>query len=172
MPGHNRVSQKVKLRFSTLVRLFVVYDTKYGNTKLAAESIAEGLREVGGIEVLIGAVKDVDVGKLAEADVLVLGAPNHMTSPSRTMMKIVGSLTGQTLKAKSVAVFGTYSGRVRTLDRAVRKMERMVEKRFPNMKLVSPSLSVRVYGVTGPLVEGELLKCKEYGRTIANQLFT
>jgi len=33
-----------------LVKVFVVYDTKYGNTKLAAETIVEGMREVEGIE--------------------------------------------------------------------------------------------------------------------------
>jgi flavorubredoxin len=169
MPRHNRVSQEVKLRLSILALVFVVYDSKYGNTKLAAEGISEGLKEAEGIEVLINYVKDVTVGKLVEADMLVFGTPNHMARPSRTMTKFVGSQTGQSLKAKSVAVFGTYSGRVRALDRAVRKMERIVEKNFPKMKLVSPSLSVRVYGVTGPLVEGEMLKCKKYGRTIASQ---
>jgi flavodoxin len=29
-----------------MVKVFVVYDTKYGNTKLVAEKIVEGIREV------------------------------------------------------------------------------------------------------------------------------
>ena len=37
-----------------MVKVFVVYDTKYGNTKLAAESILEGIREAEGIETAIG----------------------------------------------------------------------------------------------------------------------
>jgi len=41
---------------------------------------------------------------------------------------------------------------------------------LPNLKLLSPSLSVRVKGVTGPVVEGELTKSKEFGNRIANQL--
>ncbi len=60
-----------------LMKFFVVYDTRYGNTKLVAENIAEGMREVAGVEVSIGCVKDADLGKLLEADMLVLGAPNH-----------------------------------------------------------------------------------------------
>lgn len=151
-------------------KFYIAYDTKYGNTKLVAESIAEGMREVAGVEVSIGYVKDVDVEKLHEADELVLGAPNHMAGPSRTMIKFVDTLTKQSLKAKNAAVFGTYSGRVRNPDRAVKKMEKIIEEKFPNIKLVSGSLSVRVHGVTGPLVEGELQKCKEWGTTIANQL--
>jgi hypothetical protein len=69
-----------------------------------------------------------------------------------------------------VVVFGTYSGRARTVDRAVKKLEKMAEKKLPNLKLVSPSLSIRVNGIPGPLVEGELDKCKDFGRRIANQI--
>ena len=153
-----------------MVKVFVVYDTKYGNTKLAGENIVEGIREVEGTETSIGYVKEIDIGKVADYDAIVLGAPNHMGRPSRTMKKFVDRLAELDLKAKNVAVFGTYSGRVRTVDRAVKKLEKIVEKKLPNLKLISPSLSIRVNGIPGPLVEGELPKCKDFGRTIANQL--
>ena len=92
-------------------KVFVIYDTKYGNTKLAGETIVEGIREVEGIEVSIGYVKEMDIGKVADYDVLVLGAPNHMGRPSQTMKKFVNRLAELDLKAKNVAVFGTYSGK-------------------------------------------------------------
>jgi flavorubredoxin len=50
------------------------------------------------------------------------------------MKKFVDRLAGLNLKAKNVAIFGTYSGRVRIVDRAVRKLEKMVEKKLPNLK--------------------------------------
>ena len=86
------------------------------------------------------------------------------------MKKFVDRLAGLNLKAKNVAIFGTYSGRVRIVDRAVRKLAKMVEKKLPNLTLISPSLSIRVKGVTGPLVEGELPKCVDFGKKIAGQL--
>ena len=153
-----------------MVKVFVVYDSKYGNTKLAGENIVEGIREVEGIETAIGYVKEIEIGKLADYDAIVLGAPNHMGRPSRTMKKFVNRLAELDLKAKNVAVFGTYSGRVRDPDRAVKKLEKLVEKKLPNLKLISPSLSIRVQGIPGPLVEGELPKCKDFGRKIADQL--
>ncbi len=153
-----------------MVKVLVVYDTKYGNTKLAGESIVEGIREVEGIGTSIGHVKEIDIGKLADYDVIVLGAPNHMGRPSQTIKKFVNRLAKLDLKAKNVAVFGTYAGKVRDPDRAVKKLEKMAEKKLPNRKLVSPSLSIRVSGIPGPLVEGELPKCKDFGRRIANQL--
>jgi NAD(P)H dehydrogenase (quinone) len=155
---------------SLLVKVFVVYDTKYGNTKLAGGTIVEGMKEVEGIEAAIGYVKEIEIGKLAGYDAIVLGAPNHMGRPSQTIKKFVNRLAELDLKAKNVAIFGTYSGRVRDPDRAVKKLEKMAEKKLPNLKLISPSLSIRVQGIPGPIVEGELHKCKDFGRRIANQL--
>jgi flavorubredoxin len=152
------------------VKIFVVYDSKYGNTKLAAETVLEGIREVEGVETSIGYVKEIDVAKVAECDAIVLGAPNHMGRPSQTMKKFVGRLAECDLKAKSVAVFGTYSGSVRNPDRAVRKLEKMAKKKLPNLKLISPSLSIRVNGIPGPIVEGELPRCRDFGRELAKQL--
>ena len=152
------------------MNVLVAYDSKYGNTKLVAENILNGIREVEGIEATIGYVKEVDAEKVADYDVIFLGAPNHMGRPSRAIKKFVDNLAGFELKAKYVAVFGTYAGRIRPLDRAVKKMEKIVEKKLPNAKLISPSLSVRVNGVTGPIVDGELHKCVAFGKKIANQL--
>jgi len=153
-----------------LVKVFVVYDTKYGNTKLAGETIVEGIREVEGFEAAIGYVKEIDIRKLADYDAIVLGAPNHMGRPSQTMKKFVNRLAELDLKAKNVVVFGTYSGRARTVDRAVKKLEKMAEKKLPNLKLISPSISIRVHGIPGPIMEGELPKCKDFGRRITNQI--
>jgi len=152
-----------------LAKVFIVYDSKYGNTKLAAENILEGIREVEGIETAIGYVKEIDIGQVADYDAILLGAPNHMGRPSRTMKKFVDRLAELDLKAKNVVVFGTYSGRVR-FDRAVKKLEKMVEKKLPNLSLISPGLSIRVNGIPGPIVEGELPKCVGFGKKIATQL--
>jgi len=152
------------------MKVFIVYDTKYGNTKHAAESIAEGISECPGIETSIGYAKKIDAKKLIDYDVLVLGAPNHMGRPSQTIQNFVNRLTKLDLKAKNMAIFGTYAGKVRDPDRAVKKLEKLAEKKLPYLKLISPTLSIRVRGLPGPMEEGELPKCKVFGKKIANQL--
>jgi len=152
------------------MKVFIIYDSKYGNTKIVAENILGGLRQFEGIEADIGCSKEIDFQSLVCYDALIIGAPNHMGRPSRTIQKFIDGLGELDLKAKNVAVFGTYSGRTRPLDRAVRKLEKIVEKTLPNLKPLSPSLSIRVKGVTGPVAEGELTKVKEFGNRIANQL--
>ena len=60
-----------------MVRVFVVYDTKYGNTKLVAEKIVEGMREVEGIETAISDVEDVNLERVTDYDAILIGSPNH-----------------------------------------------------------------------------------------------
>ena len=152
------------------MKVLVIYDSKYGNTKIAAENILEGLKQVEDIEADISYVKEVDSQNVVSYDALIIGAPNHMGSPSRTIKKFFDKLAELDLKSKDVAVFGTYSGRIRVSDRAVKKLEKRVEKTLPKVKLLLPSLSIKVKGVTGPVVEGELTRCKDFGNRIANQL--
>ncbi|MCL5877260.1 MAG: flavodoxin domain-containing protein [Candidatus Bathyarchaeota archaeon] len=149
--------------------VFIFYDSKYGNTKLASEKIAEGLKSVG-VVVEAGYVREVGLDGAACSDLIVLGAPNHMGRPSRTMKRFIDYLATADLKATKVAVFGTYAGRARSIDRAVKKLESMVQARLPNLKLVLPGLSVRVNGMKGPMLDGELDRCVEFGRAIAAQL--
>jgi flavorubredoxin len=130
----------------------------------------EGLKQVEGVEAAVCYVKEVDFQSLVCYNALILGAPNHMGRPSWTMKKFIDTLAELDLKAKNVAVFGTYSGRKRPVDRAVKKLEILLRKKLPNLKIFSPSLSIRVKGVTGPVAEGELTKCKEFGNRVANQL--
>ena len=49
-------------------------------------------------------------------------------------------------------------------------MERMVQEKLPSTTLISPSLSVRVNGVSGPVMDGELPKCVSFGRVLVAQL--
>ena len=151
-----------------MVKAFVFYDSKYGNTKLAGEKIAEGLGG-GGVEVDLGYIKEVNPEHALDYDVMVLGAPNHMGRPSQTMKKFIDRLAEQNLKAKNVAVFGTYTGKERE-DRAVKQMENMAAKKLHSQILISPGLSVRVNGIPGPIVKGELSKCVEFGKQIAAQI--
>jgi flavorubredoxin len=154
------------------MNIFIVYDSKYGNTKLAAEKILEGIKETEIFEVAISNIKDIDPQKLADYDVIIIGSPNHMGAPSRAMKKFVDKLPKYNLKAKYVAVFGTYAGKERPIDRAVKKMEQMIKEKLPKTDILLPPLSIRVNGIPGPIADGELPKCMIFGQKIANQLKT
>ncbi len=150
------------------MKVFVVYDTKYGNTKLVAEKIVEGMREVEGIETAISDVEEVDLERVADYDAILIGSPDHWGGPVRGIKKLIDKLGKLDLKAEGVAVFDTYIKG--DFEKAVKKMEKRINERVPRLKLIIPGLSIKVGDMKGPIVDGELPKCKEFGKKIADQL--
>jgi menaquinone-dependent protoporphyrinogen IX oxidase len=150
-----------------MARVFIVYDTKYGNTKLVAEKIAEGMKQVTGIETEVQDAQKLDTKNLADADAILIGTPNHAGGPSRTIMNFIDGLSKQKLKAKSTAVFDTHMAQD---EKAVPKMEEKIREKLPALKLLTPGLGIRVDGMKGPVTEGELPKAIDFGKKIAAQL--
>ena len=148
-------------------KVFVVYDSKYGNTRLVAEQIVLGLREVEGVEAAVGYVKEIDAQNLVDYDALIFGAPNHMGKPSRTITRFIDGLAAIELNAKWAAAFDTYFQRKRYFEKATKKLERQINEKLPNLKLITAGLSIKVNGVNGPVADGELPKAKEFGKKIA-----
>ena len=110
-----------------MAKVIVIYESKYGNTKLAAETIIEGMKEVSGIETVLNELKEVDLNQLAEFDAILVGSPNHMGRATGSVRKFIDKLGGLNLKGKRVAVFDTYLGG--DFEKAVRKMEKQISRK-------------------------------------------
>ena len=71
------------------MRALVVYESMYGNTRVVASNIADGLR--GTYEVTLVPVAAATADLIAQADLLVVGAPTHMhglsTASSRQLAR-------------------------------------------------------------------------------------
>jgi menaquinone-dependent protoporphyrinogen IX oxidase len=152
-----------------MLKVFIVYDTKYGNTKLVAEKIVEGMREVEGIETAIADVTEANFGEVASSDAVLIGSPNHVGRAARGIDAFIDKLGKLDLKAKWVAVFDTHMAQDM---RAHAKMEKRIGEKAPGLKLITPGLSIKVDGMEGPIAEGELPKCIDFGEKIATQLKT
>ena len=151
------------------MRVLIVYESKYGNTKLVAETIGEGMKEVEGINLDIKNIEEIDVTILDNFDAILIGSPNHYFKQTRAIKKFINQLAAIPLEGKSFAVFDTHLKNIR--HRAVEKMEEQINKNIPNMKMIMPGLKIRVKGIKGPITEGELPKCKEFGKLVATQIF-
>jgi len=66
------------------------------------------------------------------------------------------------------AVFDTYIKG--DFEKAVKKMEKKINEKVPELKQIASGLSIKVQGMKGPILEEELPKCKDFGKKIANQL--
>jgi NAD(P)H dehydrogenase (quinone) len=89
-------------------KVIVVYESKYGNCKLVAETIAEGMREVEGIETDVNEVKQVDLSKVPDYDAILVGSPTHIGGPTGGIKKFVNKLGKLPLEGKLFAAFATY----------------------------------------------------------------
>lgn len=151
-----------------MVKVLVVYESKYGNTRRVAETIVEGMKEVGEIETSIKELKEVDLGKVAEYDAILVGSPNHFGGPTRGIKGFIEKLGKLQLDGKRYAVFDTYIKA--DFEKAVKKMEKHISEKAPELKQIASGLSIKVQGIKGPIVENELSKCREFGKSIASQL--
>jgi len=151
-----------------MAKVIIIYESKYGNTKLVAESIIEGMREASGIETVLSELNEVDQNQLTEFDAILVGSQNHMGGATRGIKKFIDSLGKFNLERKLASVFYTYL--CGYFEKALKKMERQISEKGPRLKLVAPGLSIRVEGMKGPITEGELTKCREFGIKIATQL--
>ena len=152
------------------MKVIVVYESKYGNTRLVAEKIVEGITETEGIEAVLSELKKVDLNEIADYDVILIGSPNHFGGPTRGVGKFIDKLGRLNLKEKQVAVFDTYLAG--DFEKAVKKMEKRINEKVPELKIIAPGLSIRVQGMRGPIAEGELPKAKEFGTRIATRIRT
>jgi len=151
-----------------LAKVIIVYESLFGNTKMVAESIVEGMGEVPGIETTLSKPKGVDFDQITKYDAILVGSPNHIGGATRGIRKFIDKLGEIYLEGKVAAVFDTYGGR--DFEKAMKKMEKQIEEKVPGLELVTPGLSIKVKGIRGPIVEEELPKCREFGIKIATLL--
>ncbi|MFX1345081.1 MAG: flavodoxin family protein [Promethearchaeota archaeon] len=152
------------------MKVLIVYETKYGNTKKAAETIGEVIKEVGN-DITVVKVNTVEMDTIKEYDAIVIGSPTYAGSQARSIKKFISSLSVK--PDTKIVVFDTHTGDGITtggvMRRAVKKMEKQIQKN-QNLKKIMNGLQVAVKGIKGPLVEGELEKCKVFAKEIAKNL--
>ncbi len=64
------------------LKILVAYDSKGGNTKLAAEYVAEGARKNPYVEVILGRVDEIDSNIFPEVKGLIVGSPTYTGGPT------------------------------------------------------------------------------------------
>lgn len=148
-------------------KFLVVYDTKYGNTKLVAEKIAEGIRGANSTEVSVNNVRNLDPKEVSECETLVIGCPTHFGKSTRKINKFIDTLSRGGMKAKYAATFSTYFGQ--DSGKAVKEMEKRIGDKKPGLNIISPGLSIDVKGMKGPVPAEELRRSLEFGKMVASR---
>ncbi|MGQ9468629.1 MAG: flavodoxin family protein [Nitrososphaerales archaeon] len=146
-------------------KVIVVYSTVYGNTKTVAEAIFEAIKERK-IKAECKSVKELKPEELANFDVILLGSPTHRGSVSADMKEFLGKLKKVGLKGKSGAAFDTRyadvkKGAIEVLEKSMREL---------GINIILSGQPIIIMGAKGPIAEGELSKCKNFGKLITERV--
>jgi flavodoxin short chain len=140
-------------------QLFVIYESHTGNTHRMAQAVAEGAREVAGVQVVLKTVSQARVEELANADAIVLGAPTRNTKVPPAMSQFLERMKEVPLQGKHGAAFGSYgwSGEAVGLIRSA---------------MIAQGIRVPGVGVRAKRTpdKASLQKCRELGMRLATRL--
>lgn len=169
------------------MRALVVYESMFGNTRLIASNIAEGLR--GTYEVTLVPVGGTSTDLIAGADLLVVGAPTHMhrlsTASSRQTARKAAAkpesgltldpdaggpalrdwLSGLVGDDRLAAAFDTrFVGAPMLTGRASRGISKLLTRH--GYRLIAPPASFLVTG-RNTLIDGESSRARRWGEWLA-----
>ncbi|MDR0519397.1 MAG: flavodoxin domain-containing protein, partial [Clostridiales Family XIII bacterium] len=92
--------------------VIIPYFSAYGYTKLLAETIADGIRSAGDIDVRLYDMVTADMGEvmteLRDADGFLLGTPTIVGEALEPIWKIAASLNAKLHGGKFASAFGSY----------------------------------------------------------------
>jgi flavodoxin len=146
----------------------VVYDAWYGLTKAVAEEVARGLSADGRVPTVVANLKEVSTLQVLEHDIIVIGSPHRPGGPSTAIRKMLEEFRTFDLRGRRFAFFATCF--LRDHGKAVGTMEAILRDRNPFVSAPFMGLSVIIGSPHGPIMPGEISKCRELGRSIRTSL--
>ncbi|MBU7016773.1 MAG: flavodoxin family protein [Theionarchaea archaeon] len=145
------------------MKVLVVYDSKYGNTKKIAEAIGD---TSGGRVVHVDVV---DSSELENLDLFIVGSPTHGGRPTPAIQDFLKNIPNSSIRDINVAAFDTrFSKRwVKIIGFAAKKIGSILKKKGGN--LVLPPEGFIVKATKGPLEEGELERAANWSKSVVKE---
>jgi len=144
--------------------ILIVYYSKTGNTRKMAEAIAQGAKEIEGVDVIVKRAEETTNDDLLKADAIILGSPTYFRLPAWPLKKLIDEsieVYGK-LRGKLGGVFTStathYGGEI-----CLRALRDALEEH--GITVVGEG----VIAIEEPSEE-EIEACKHYGRMIAERL--
>lgn len=157
------------------MKVFVVYDSVYGNTQKIAEAMIEGIGKER--ETVIAKAAQASAADLEEVDLIIVGAPTHGGTFTEPVKSFLGSIPANALKGKKAASFDT-SFTVESQGAFVRFLMKTLGYAAPKIAKalagkgaeVLTSEIFYVVDTEGPLKEGELERAGKWAAALVSQL--
>ena len=151
-----------------MAKILVVYDSKTGNTEKMAFAVAEGPKQVSGVDVVVKKVDETDIEDLLSADGIIMGSPTYYGQISAKLKALID---------KSVKIHGELEGKVGaaftnsggTASGAETTLLSILEAMLVHGMIIQGNSRNKHYGATavGSPNDKELKFCRELGERTA-----
>ena len=151
-----------------MVIVLIVYDSKTGNTEKMALEVAEGTKQVKGVNVIVKKVDQTNIKDLLKADGIIIGSPTYygqMSAKTKVLIDKSVEIHGH-LEGKVGAAF-TSSGE--TASGAETTLVSMLEAMLVHGMIIQGNPHSKHYGAAaaGCPNDEELKFCRELGERTA-----
>lgn len=143
----NHLWRKKKIHWAIVMKIAILYDSKFGNTNHLAQFFAEKIQASNhDVQLFRTKVsKPKDVSEFQPMAILV-GGPSHFGKPARTLSKYIEKLGKYEISSSigKAAVFNCNTG-----SDVCDVIKNQISTAFPNIKIFEKSLPIRTGGETG-----------------------
>jgi flavodoxin len=145
------------------MNVVILCDSKFGNTKRLAESMAAALRDTHSVSLRSA---DEGLGPVTGVDVLLIGGPTHAHGASRPLKDALSAIPEGSLTAARVATFDTRIQMARILTGSAAASASKALKRT-GARMVAPPESFFVTREDPPvLLSGEIDRAKTWAQAV------
>lgn len=152
-----------------MTKVLIVYDSRTGHTEKMAFAVAEGAKQISGVEVVVKKVDQTSLEDLLSAGGIIMGSPTYYGQMSAKLKAFVDESVRihRKLEGKVGAAFTSSGG---TATGAETTLLSILEAMLVHGMIVQGRANDKHYGATavGSLGERELEFCKELGKRVAN----
>jgi len=146
----------------------IVYDSRTGHTEKTASGVAQGARQVSGVNVIVKQVDQTNIKDLLSADGIIIGSPTYygqMSAKVKALIDKSNEIHGE-LEGKVGAAFTSSGG---TASGAETTLISIVEAMLVHGMIVQGNPHSKHYGaaVVGSPSDKELKFCRELGERTA-----
>jgi flavodoxin len=145
------------------MKVLIIFDSNFGNTKKLAETIAEKF----GMDTRVLHVSDYNVRELKDVKLIIVGSPVNGWRPTDKIRNFLAGFSEGQLKGIKAASFDTKMKSFIAGD-ASKKISRKLKK--AGAEIIVDPLAFIVKGSKGPLFEGEIEKAEKWAALIEKTL--
>lgn len=159
------------------MKINIIYDSLYGNTKKIAEVIADALKS---FDIKLINVSEVTQEDVRDVDVLIMGSPTHGGQPKPSTKKFLTQIEQDSLRGIKVATFDTRFLEkdqkfllrllIKTIGYASPKMAKILISKGGELIIPAEGFIVIGNGKENSLKEGELERATLWAEKIKNNI--